>query len=724
MTTESNVNNYTSNISKTNLELMTENGSKEIKSDDKSRIDDLTQPKKVYYLASCDENIEILKKGQEQGLTDILLALKKEHDNIKMESKKITDETERLEKKIMMIQQMDAKTNKKNIESKVENENIQKAIVATKERLKEEEYKKKTLTALLKKIKKDININEKSLQKSYDKQNLLNQKLQKEKLLQNEIKAKGNQINSQINIQRDKNKHDVNEYNLQVQYYNTIIDQKMDFIRAAEERKERQIKIAQDAKKTSGDKDENEKREKLEILYLINNYLQKKMENELEKNKDIEDAFSKIRLICGTNNLKNIINKVLLKDKKYNYAIKQINEKEQEKKKLTKEIEELNKKFMDLRNEIVVDVDSVSKKDIHIIKSKDVEQTINNENLINEEAQLNEQYNLNKELNNLVNLRYDQVVNSLRKLCTEESKNYMRDVSLNASKMYNNQSSNNVNTQNNNELKTDKGIKETNEEGEERERENEEEQQQPIEERGEKEENRENEDLKGTTSRKESSKPISLHKKLTYEDGEEEKVENNNENIGGNEANENNNQEMQIDDKTENNKNENNINQNDENNVNNNAGINYNNSTTVNINMSGIGSMSVLEQDEEARLIKSYKEYLAQAEKTIDALFLMKTKNDFLQMVRDKASEFDEANKTLKIIKKVQDINKKGRGSLSKSMGIKEDQNSELEYIVDDNESSKEKELQEKIFRTYMNAERKKMERFINNEREGKPIKK
>ena len=728
MTTESNANNYTSNISKTNLELMTENGSKEINSDEKARIDELTQPKKIYYLASCDENVEILKKGQEKDLTDILLSLKKEHDNIKMESKKITDETERLEKKIMMIQQMDAKTNKKNIESKVENENIQKAIIATRERLKEEEYKKKTLTALLKKIKKDININEKSLQKSYDKQNILNQKLQKEKLLQNEIKAKGNQINSQIETQNKKNFHDEGEYKLQVQYYNTIIDQKMDFIRAAEERKERQIKIAQDAKKTSGDKDENEKREKLEILYLINNYLQKKMENELEKNKDIEDAFSKIRLICGTNNLKNIINKVLLKDKKYNYAIKQINEKEQEKKKLTKEIEELNKKFMELRNEIVVDVDTVSKKDIQIIKSKDVEQTINNENLINEEAQLNEQYNLNKELNNLVNLRYDQVVNSLRKLCTEESKNYMRDVSLNASKMYNlNQSSNNVNTQNN-EVKSEKEIKETKEEGEEKERENEEEQQEPNEEKGEKNDKGENEDLKEATSRKESSKPISLHKKLTYEDGEEQPQENldnnnNNEENMGDKVNENNNQEMKIDDKEENNKNDNNINTNEDNNVNNNAGMN-NVSSTVNINMSGIGSMSVLEQEEEARLIKSYKEYLTQAEKTIDALFLMKTKNDFLQMVRDKASEFDEANKTLKIIKKVQDVNKKGRGSLSKSMSVKSDQNSELEYIADDNESSKEKELQEKIFRTYMNAERKKMERFINNEKEGKPIKK
>ena len=719
MTTESNANNYTSNISKTNLELITENVSKEMKSD-KSHIDNLTQPKKVYYLASCDENIEILKKGQEQGLTDILLALKKEHDNIKMESKKITDETERLEKKIMMIQQMDARTNKKNIDSKMENENIKKAIEATRVRLKEEEYKKKTLTALLEKIKKDININEKSLLKSYDKQNELNQKFQKEKLLQNEIKAKGNQINSQINQQIVKNKHDKGEYDLQVEYYNTIIDQKMDFIRAAEERKERQIKIAQDAKKTSGDKDENEKREKLEMLYLINNYLQKKMENELEKNKDIEDAFSKIRLICGTNNLKNIINKVLLKDKKYNYAIRQINEKEQEKKKLTKEIEELNKKFMNLRNEIVVDVDSVSKKDIQIIKSKDVEMTMNNENLINEEAQLNEQYKLNKELNNLVNLRYDQVVNSLRKLCTEESKNYMRDVSLNASKMNNyNQSTNNANDQDNNEFKTEKEIKETKEEGEENEEQLE-----------QKEEKEENEDAKGTKSRKSSSKPISLKKKLTYED-EEEKLEKNNENNNENgneirsrnETDKKNNQEMKIVDNAENNINENNNNTNEDNNMNNNVGM-INNSSTININMSGIGSMSVLEQDEEAKLIKSYKEYLAQAEKTIDALFLMKTKNDFLQMVRDKASEFDEANKTLKIIKKVQDINKKGRGSISKSAAMKDELNSELEYCADDNESSKEKELQEKIFRTYMNAERKKMERFINNEREGKAIKK
>jgi hypothetical protein len=728
MTTESNQNNFTSNISKTNGDIMTENNSKEVKSEKTTRLDEFAKPKKVYYLASCDENIGMLKKGQEKDLTDILLSLKKEYDNIKMESKKITDETERLEKKINIIKQMDSKTEKNNIESKFDNENIKKAIEATKERLKEEEYKKKTLTALLTKIKKDINLNEITLQKSYDRQNILSQKLEKEKLLQNEIKAKGNQINNLINMQKNKNEHDLKEYNLQVKYYNTIIEQKMDFIKAAEERKERQAKIAQDAKKTSGDKDENEKREKLELLYLINNYLQKKMENELEKNKEIEDAFSKIRLTCGTSNLKAIIEKILLKDKKYNYTLKKINEKEQEKRKLTKEIEELQKTFTDLKNEIVIDVDSVNKKDIQIIKSKDLETTINNENLLNEEIALNEKYNLNKELNNLVNLRYDQVINSLRKLCTEESINYMKDVSLNASKIMNlNKSTSNIinqstiNKEEQTENKTDKEIKESKaeEEGQDKELEQEE------------KEMEENEDTnqKGTSNIS-PSKEESLKKKITSQD-DKEKLESNTNEVNR-QSQEETNKDMNIVDNVENNEKENeegNIketNNFDSNNINTNTG-NANNSGNINnsnINISVIGSMSVLDQEEEKKLIKAYKEYLIQAEKTIDALFLMKTKNDFLQMVRDKASEFDDANKTLKIIKKVQDMNKKNKKSISKSVSMKNNLYGELEYCADDNESTKEKELQDKIFRTYMNAERKKMERFINNEKEGKTIKK
>ena len=276
----------------------------------------------------------------------------------------------------------------------------------------------------------------------------------------------------------------------------------------------------------------------------------------------------------------------------------------------------------------------------------------------------------------------------------------MRDVSLNASKMLNvNPSSTNTNIFNN-ELKNENEIKETKEDKEN------EEQQQPQEEKKEEKEEEEKEE------EKENSKPEN-------KEGEEE-LKTDKEIVSRNKPNENINQEMKIVDNAINN-NKNDITNEENKNIN--PGM-INNSTTVNINISGIGNLSILEQEEEAKLIKSYKEYLNQAEKTIDALFLMKTKNDFLQMVRDKASEFDEANKTLKIIKKVQNVNKKSRASLSKSLALKEEKYDEYEYGADDNESSKEKELQEKIFRTYMNAERRKMERFINNEREGKFAKK
>ena len=709
MTTESNENNYNANISNKNLEEITEKPPTKKNDIQEDRLNEFAQPKKRYYLASCDENIGMLKKEQEQGLTDILIALKKEYDNIKMESQKVANETIMLEKKIIMIQQMDAKTEKKNVESKFQNENIKKAIEFTRERLKEEEYKKKTLTALLSKIKKDINISELSLQKSYDKQNILNQKLQRQKLLENEIKAKGNQINSQITSQIEKNKRDQNEYNLQVQYYNTIIDQKMDFIRAAEERKERQLKIAQDAKKTSGDKDEKEKREKLQLLYLINKYLQKKMEKELEKNKEIEDAFSKIRLICGTNNLKVMIDKILYKDKKYNYTIKQINEQEEQKKILSKEIDELQEKFNKLKNEIVVDIDTINKKDIHIIKSKDFDSSLQNELLINEEIELNDKYNLNKEINNLVNLRYDQVINSLRKLSLEQSNK--KNISVNSSSMNNQSKARKSIDENNNNINNNEENRGDNNNAENR----------YINEENKEGNNAENNDINNENNKNKQSQESSklLKEKIQYSE-----IDQNNENTNI----KNNNNNINIEDNTNNNNNNNSDPNQPDNTTNNNNNDNYNsniNNSNVNINNSSnrfSNNVTLLNEDEEKKLIESYKEYLKQSEDTIQKLFLIKTKNDFLQMIRDKANEFEDANKTIRIIKRFQDKNNKKKINMSKSLVIPKE-NSELEYCADDNENSKENEIQERIFRTYMNAERRKMEKFINNEKEGKIIK-
>ena len=95
-------------------------------------------------------------------------------------------------------------------------------------------------------------------------------------------------------------------------------------------------------------------------------------------------------------------------------------------------------------------------------------------------------------------------------------------------------------------------------------------------------------------------------------------------------------------------------------------------------------------------------------------------------MIRDKASEYEDVNKTIRIIKRYQDKNRKSKMNISRSVIISKDNddNNELEYYAEEFENTKDKEIQEKIFRTYMNAERRKMEKFINNEREGKQVNK
>ena len=306
----------------------------------------------------------------------------------------------------------------------------------------------------------------------------------------------------------------------------------------------------------------------------------------------------------------------------------------------------------------------------------------------------------------MVNLRYDQVINSLQKLCTEQSINYMKNLSQNVSHLYNSKTGEDINQNQdeniNNNVENSNNIENMNEDKNIN-----------IEDHKDDINTNQNNIQNNVKPSEQSSNAVTIHEKLEYQEGENNDISNNKINNDNNNIN-----------------NENNINNdssnlnNDNSNINNN--ININDNSNMNNNSSNIynnNSISLLDPNEEKKLIQSYKEYLSQAEKTIDALFLMKSKNDFLQMIRDKANEFEDANKTMRIIKRYQDKNKKNKNNISKSMVLpKDSQNSELEYCADDIENSKENEIQEKIFRTYMNAERRKMEKFINNEKEGRMI--
>ena len=142
----------------------------------------MSQAKMRYYLASVDENIEVLRKEQINDLTTVLIGLKSEYDGLVRESNMIRKETQNICKKIDLLERMDNKTKEKTNELNSKNTTIKEAIVVKKKELAEEQYNKKTLLGLIEKIKNDILINTKEVSDAEDTQQKLKHKYQKEKL--------------------------------------------------------------------------------------------------------------------------------------------------------------------------------------------------------------------------------------------------------------------------------------------------------------------------------------------------------------------------------------------------------------------------------------------------------------------------------------------------------------------------------------------------------------
>ena len=258
----------------------------------------MTSEKKRYYLASADENIQMLINQQEEELTRVLIELKSQYDKLTKKTTIKKRETDELDKKIVMLELMDSKTKKKFDEVNSNNENMKNAIEIKKKKKEEEMYTKKTLSKQIENLKTDILLVQKEINMLENDTKKLNKKYERERSKQNEIKEKYNAVYSKIKDQNQQNKFEKNAQDLQLKYYQTIIEQKYQFIQSADERKERQIKIAQEAKNDSQDKQEVEKRRELELVMLYNTFLRHKMDEQLKANEKIEKTFQEIRDIC------------------------------------------------------------------------------------------------------------------------------------------------------------------------------------------------------------------------------------------------------------------------------------------------------------------------------------------------------------------------------------------------------------------------------------------
>lgn len=314
----------------------------------------LTEGKKHYLLASSQESLQALLDNQRDELTRVLITLKSEHDQLTLEKDKITNMINEYDKRIAMLESADEIAKSSEEKQKRDFEFMDGGINSKKERKNEEEFNKKSLLKLREKLNKDILIIQKEIIRYENESQNLDKKMERAAIDENIIKEKKNKVYSKTEDQKNKNRSNQNENDLKIQQYKKMIELKSAFLKFSDERKETQNRIAQEAKNDSLDKQEVERRKTLKLLMLYNQYLRTLMDEELKNNEELEKIFEQIRDICGTKNLDEIVDFIMLRNKRYNYACQEVKNCEDKNKKLKKEIKELKEELTHLKNNLLV----------------------------------------------------------------------------------------------------------------------------------------------------------------------------------------------------------------------------------------------------------------------------------------------------------------------------------------------------------------------------------
>lgn len=194
-----------------------------------------------------------------------------------------------------MLEKMNNRIVNKNIEKVEENANLEAILELKRERKDEENFQKVTMMHLIEKTREEIKkikiemsgleAEAKNFQKFYER----------EKIQENFIMDKINSNQSRVHVMKGKLTEEENGNNYDLKYFKNVIDQKWSFINSAEDRKEKQIKLAMEAKNDNQDKEEVEKRKVLALCFLYNKYLRRKMEKELKDNTLLEETFQTIK---------------------------------------------------------------------------------------------------------------------------------------------------------------------------------------------------------------------------------------------------------------------------------------------------------------------------------------------------------------------------------------------------------------------------------------------
>ena len=204
-------------------------------------------------------------------------------------------ETQKLGQQIKMLEKMNSIIQNKISEKKEENSNLESMIEIKKLKKEEENFQRITLLHLIKKMREEVYAFKMEITSLETDTKKFEKLFEKERIQENVIMGKINSLTSKVATIKSKNIHNQDNNNLVLRYYNNVIDHKWSFINSADERKEKQLKIASEAKNDSQDKEEVEKRKVFSLCFLYNKYLRKKMEKELKGNAILEETFQTLK---------------------------------------------------------------------------------------------------------------------------------------------------------------------------------------------------------------------------------------------------------------------------------------------------------------------------------------------------------------------------------------------------------------------------------------------
>jgi hypothetical protein len=193
------------------------------------------------------------------------------------------------------MEKMDKKSKNKLMEKEDLNANLYSMMEIKRSKKEDETFQRTTLTHQYQKMKDEIFTVKKEINLCETEMKRLEKVYGQERIKENTIKDKINHTNSHLGNIKAKSIQDKTEFNSVLNYYNNVIDQKWSFIHSADERKEKQLRIAQEAKNDTQDNQEVDKRKVLSLCMLFNKYLRKKMEKELKDNKKLEETFQTIK---------------------------------------------------------------------------------------------------------------------------------------------------------------------------------------------------------------------------------------------------------------------------------------------------------------------------------------------------------------------------------------------------------------------------------------------